>query len=94
MTSVQRGEQTRERILMFIVDFLTNKGYTPTVREICEGTGLSSTATVHCQLTKMEKLGMIKFGQYGTPRTLTVPGYKFVKENEPKEAATSSGSGN
>lgn len=30
----------------------------------------------------------------GVVKTLTVPGYRLIKENEPGEAATSSGSGN
>ena len=45
-----------------IYDFLKSemaKGVPPTVREICNATGLSSTSTVHTQLKTLEKLGYI-----------------------------------
>ncbi|WGX77567.1 MarR family transcriptional regulator (plasmid) [Paraclostridium bifermentans] len=48
------------RILEFIKDELTQKGYPPSVREICAAVNLSSTSTVHSHLNKLEKLGYIK----------------------------------
>jgi len=47
-----------------IYDFLKQEikqnGYPPTVREICEAVGLSSTSTVHAHLATLERKGMIK----------------------------------
>lgn len=46
-------------ILNFIEDQLNEKGFPPSVREICEAVGLSSTATIHARLKKLEKHGKI-----------------------------------
>jgi len=57
-----RAETTRKEraILKFIEDQVINNGYPPSVREIGKAIGLSSTATVHAYLTKLEKQGFIK----------------------------------
>ncbi len=47
-------------ILEFIKDQLTQKGYPPSVREICVAVDLKSTSTVHSHLNKLEKLGYIR----------------------------------
>lgn len=47
-------------ILGFIDEFITDKGYPPTVREIGRGVGFSSSASVHSQLNKLEGKGLIK----------------------------------
>ena len=46
-------------ILNFIGRQLEEKGFPPSVREICEAVGLSSTATIHARLKKLEKHGKI-----------------------------------
>ena len=40
-----RTTDKRERILEYITQFTRENGYSPSVREICEGVGLASTAT-------------------------------------------------
>ncbi|GAA0713692.1 transcriptional repressor LexA [Paraclostridium ghonii] len=47
-------------ILEFIKNQLTQKGYPPSVREICAAVDLRSTSTVHSHLNKLEKLGYIR----------------------------------
>jgi len=47
-------------ILKFIETELNENGYPPSVREIGKAIGLSSTATVHAYLSKLEKQGFIK----------------------------------
>jgi len=47
-------------ILKIIIDEINTKGYPPTVREIGEAVGLSSSSTVHNHLNKLEKKGYIK----------------------------------
>ena len=46
-----------------IIDFVNNqveeKGYPPSVREICKAVGFKSTSTVHAYLEKLEKDGLI-----------------------------------
>ncbi len=51
----------RERdILKFIEKQVEEQGYAPSVREIGKAVGLSSTATVHSYLAKLEEKGYIK----------------------------------
>ena len=47
-------------ILDFINSEIEDKGYPPSVREICEAVGLKSTSTVHGYLQRLEKKGFIK----------------------------------
>ncbi|MDF2699255.1 MAG: transcriptional repressor LexA [Haloplasmataceae bacterium] len=52
--------EKQQEILDFISEFLSERGYPPTVREIGKAVGLSSSASVHSQLNKLEKKGFIK----------------------------------
>ena len=45
-------------ILRFIEKQIMTKGYPPSVREIGTAVGLSSTATVHGYLSKLEEKGL------------------------------------
>ena len=74
----EKGNKTRSSIYGFIVDFITTNGYSPSIREIAEGTGIGSTATVHDHLYLLEQLGKIHT-QEGKPRTISVSGYKYVR---------------
>lgn len=58
-------------ILKAIIDYINTKGFSPTVREICEAVELQSTSTVHMHLDSLEKLGCIT-RIAATPRTLAV----------------------
>lgn len=50
----------QKQILKHIKDTLRSKGYPPSVREIGEAVGLSSSSTVHGHLAKLEEMGFIK----------------------------------
>ena len=47
-------------IYEFLKIYTENKGYPPSVREICEALNLRSTSTVHGHLKRLEKKGLIK----------------------------------
>lgn len=49
----------RERILYFIHEFIDDRGYSPTVRDILKGCEISSTAVVQYHLDVLEKEGRI-----------------------------------
>ena len=49
----------QEEILNYIDKTINNKGYSPTVREICEAVGLKSTSTVQYHLKKLIELGFL-----------------------------------
>ncbi len=55
-----RTSNKPEEIYNFIKLQIKEKGYPPSVREICKAVGLSSTSTVHSHLKKLEKRGLIK----------------------------------
>ena len=40
----------------FICEFYETNGYSPSVREICDGVGLKSTATVHAHIENLKNL--------------------------------------
>lgn len=47
-------------VLNFIKKYTATHGYPPAIREICSGLGLSSPATVHAHVKKLEEAGAIK----------------------------------
>ena len=49
----------QQQILSFIEEHTREKGYPPTVREICAAVGLNSPSTVHGYLSRLEKAGQI-----------------------------------
>lgn len=55
----KRVTDKQQAVLDCITAFMAEKGYGPTVREICDMLGLSSPSTVHVHLKSLEKKGMI-----------------------------------
>ena len=47
-------------ILNYIKSFIKENGYSPSIRELCKGLSMSSTASVYDQLKKIEEKGYIK----------------------------------
>ena len=52
--------ERQRQILQFIKDEIRTKGYPPSVREIGEALGLSSSSTVHGHMTRLEEKGYIR----------------------------------
>ena len=50
----------QQQILDYIKEEILEKGYPPTVREICEKVGLRSTSSVHSHLNTLEENGYIR----------------------------------
>jgi repressor LexA len=50
----------RQEILEFIADCLRTRGYPPSVREIGEAVGLTSSATVHSHLAVLQREGFLR----------------------------------
>jgi len=67
-----RGDN-QAKILAYIKQEIQDKGYPPSVREICDAVGLKSTSTVHGHLTRLEKKGMLHRGTM-KPRAIEVLG--------------------
>jgi repressor LexA len=49
----------QRRILEFISEAIRERGYPPTVREIGEAVGLTSSSSVHAQLANLERRGLL-----------------------------------
>jgi len=49
----------QQRILEFIAATVRDRGYPPTVREIGEAVGLTSSSSVHAQLANLERMGLL-----------------------------------
>ncbi|ACD21735.1 MULTISPECIES: transcriptional repressor LexA [Clostridium] len=54
------SKDRQTEIYEFLKLYIENKGYPPSVREICEAVSLRSTSTVHGHLKRLEKKGLIR----------------------------------
>lgn len=90
----QRGD-TQAKILAYIEKATLQKGYPPSVREICDATGLKSTSTVHGHLIRLEKKGLL-YRDSMKPRAISVPSdhqmYRTEMINVPIVGRVSAGS--
>jgi repressor lexA len=50
----------QKRIYEFIVNYIKENSYPPSVRDICAGLGLKSPATVHTHIQNLADLGVLK----------------------------------
>ena len=66
----------QSEILEYIKKEILNKGYPPTVRDICEAVDLKSTSSVHSHLETLEKNGYIRRDPT-KPRTIEIVDENF-----------------
>ena len=59
-------------VLAYIAKFIEDQGFPPTVREIGEGVGMSSPATVQTHLVALTSAGLVERTVNGSPRALRV----------------------
>lgn len=69
--------EMKEQVYEYLISFISDVGYPPTVREIADYFHIS-TSTARYYLNDLEKLRLIEM--HGVPRGIKVIGYKFVKE--------------
>ena len=67
-----RTSNKREQILNFLIQFMNEHGYAPTVREICNAVGLQSTATVPYHLNALRDAGLIEMDEM-KKRAISLP---------------------
>lgn len=63
----------QRRILEYIRNTARERGYPPTVREIGEAVGLTSSSSVHAQMRNLEKMGLLR-KDAARPRAIEVTG--------------------
>jgi len=73
----------QQEIWDYLVDYVDQHGYPPTVREIGEAVGLASPSTVHAHLANLERAGLLKRDP-AKPRALELVG----RDREAAPAAT------
>ena len=64
-------KKREQKVLDFLKKEISEKGYSPTVREICTALDIKSTSTVHKDLASLEKQGYVKKDP-AKPRTLII----------------------
>ncbi|WP_321994271.1 transcriptional repressor LexA [Clostridium butyricum] len=73
------GKDKQSEIYEFLKNYTENKGYPPSVREICEAVSLKSTSTVHGHLKRLEKKGLIRRDP-SKPRALEIAELSIPKK--------------
>ena len=71
----------QKEILEYIKSIILEKGYPPTVRDICEAVGLKSTSSVHAHLSTLETKGYIRRDPT-KPRAIEIidEGFQMVRQ--------------
>lgn len=71
----------RERILEFIKAYILKHHYPPSVREIAQGVGLKSPASVCEHIKTLMHFGLLETdAEAGTPRAIRLPNMKIIIE--------------
>ena len=71
----------QERVLEFLVNFNTEHGFPPTIRELCQHFGFKSLNTAHFHLRSLERKGYIQVHP-GKGRGITLPGARPLSERQ------------
>ncbi|MGI6580033.1 MAG: transcriptional repressor LexA [Saccharofermentanales bacterium] len=72
-------DETAEKIYRFIVEYITENTYSPSVRDICRGVGVKSTSTIHNHLNRLQDDGRITYSD-GKRRAIVVPELELKTE--------------
>lgn len=65
---------SEKRVYECIERSIADRGYAPSVRDICEELGYKSTSTVHLYLSRLEEMGYIR-REDGKSRAVTIAAY-------------------
>ena len=78
MSEKNKKSVNRAVVYSFLVKFITENGYPPSVREICNGVGVKSPSIVFDILKGLDSLGLIHV-EPNKPRAIRINGYEFRK---------------
>jgi repressor LexA len=71
----------QEQVLEFLINFNTEHGFPPTIRELCQHFGFKSLNTAHFHLRSLERKGYIQVHP-GKGRGITLPGARPLSERQ------------
>ncbi len=83
----------QQMVYDFLVEFIHEHQYAPSVREIGKGIGISSTSTIHTHLATLERKGYIEKG-HGTSRCITIVNDEFMPTETTEDSIIPFGQGN
>lgn len=75
------GIQTRKDIYLYIIRYLKERDYPPSIPDIAAGLSISNH-TVQNHFGELLESGLLATDNPGTPRAYRVAGYKFRKVKE------------
>lgn len=75
---MKKSEIRQNDILDFMKKTIAEKGYSPTVREICAALKIKSTSTVHSDIKALEEKGLVKKDP-AKPRTVLPVSNEYIK---------------
>lgn len=67
----ERKNNRRKLVYRFLSEYIEQHGYAPTIREIGDGVGISSTSNVHYYLQQLQEEGLITVDN-NKPRTIQI----------------------
>lgn len=67
-----RTSTKRDLIYDYLIAYMKEHGYAPSIREICEAVNLKSTATVHYHLAELKRAGKIEIDEK-KKRSISLP---------------------
>ncbi len=76
--AMKKSEQRQKDILDFMKKTIAEKGYSPTVREICAALKIKSTSTVHSDIKALEDKGLVKKDP-AKPRTVLPVENEYIR---------------
>lgn len=84
---MSKRAEMQQRIYQFLLSYLAEHGYAPSVRDICDAVGLKSPSTVHFHLKNLAELGYIEKSAF-KGRAIVPVDREAVKKAAPLSAAT------
>lgn len=72
--------ETRQKVYDYLIEYIKDHCYAPSIREICDGVGLKSTSSVYEHLSKLEEEGKIEM-RGNSPRAIKIVGYEFTQKS-------------
>lgn len=78
---MKKSEQRQNDILDYMKRTIADKGYSPTVREICAALDIKSTSTVHSDIKVLEDKGLVKKDP-AKPRTVLPVDNEYLRSSQ------------
>lgn len=73
---MRKWTKNDEKTLAFIIEFEKEHLFPPSIREICEGTGVRSTSSIYHRLRKLEEFNRIRIDENGR---ITIVGFEMIE---------------